>query len=190
MRALKAKDVLVACRLAVGGRIRGKGEPTRRELADELFMGLSSVQESVQSLLDRGIVVRAPNRRGSAVVAQGLLTSVLVSVVPILYPAERIGIVWGMPTSVFGNELAERFAGSRGAVVWPYAAGTVSGNGLVPLYPTVPRACAKNVALHKLLAAVDVLRVGLAREREAAEKYIAEVVGRSAERSDVDERER
>jgi hypothetical protein len=71
-------------------------------------------------------------------------------------------------------------------IVWPYAVGAETGDGLVPIYSTVPKACAKNAALHGLLAAVDVMRVGLAREREAAAKYIGDVVGRSVESSDVE----
>ena len=176
MRALEPQDVLVACRLALGGRKprkgKGKGEPTRRELADELCLSLCCVQRAVQRLVTMKVLIAAPSRRGGVTVVPAKLFDLLVNVVPILCPVKKTGAARGMPTSVFSPELKDRFAGERLPAVWPYAQG-VAGDGLMPIHPSAPRASAKNPALYQLLATVDVLRVGLGREKDAAMKYIA-----------------
>ena len=50
--------------------------------------------------------------------------------------------------------------------VWPHSKGTASGLSVIPLYRLVPGAALRDERLHSLLALVDVLRVGRARERE------------------------
>jgi hypothetical protein len=55
--------------------------------------------------------------------------------------------------------------------VWPDADGDVRGVTLDPLHKTVPKAARKDpVLLHELLALVDALRDGRARERRIAER--------------------
>jgi len=64
--------------------------------------------------------------------------------------------------------------------VWPDANGKVQGQAVAPLFPSVPGAARKNPELYALLAYVDVLRVGRARERKFAEKQLTEQVGHGA----------
>ncbi len=52
--------------------------------------------------------------------------------------------------------------------------GTVRGVALAPLYPTAPEAARKDSALYELLALFDAVRSGQAREREIAQKLLAE----------------
>lgn len=56
--------------------------------------------------------------------------------------------------------------------VWPYSESTVRGYTLEPLYPSVPAAAARDVKLYELLALVDAIRDGRARERSLAVKEI------------------
>lgn len=56
--------------------------------------------------------------------------------------------------------------------MWPYGKGKVRGHSIVPLYLSVPEAALKDVKLYELLALVDALRVGRAREREIAIKEL------------------
>ena len=53
-------------------------------------------------------------------------------------------------------------------VVWADPEGKVRGEALEPLYPSVPRAARADEALYELLALVDAVRAGRARERELA----------------------
>jgi hypothetical protein len=58
--------------------------------------------------------------------------------------------------------------------VWPDKNGTVRGVALAPLYPTVPEAARRDSNLYELLALFDAVRAGQAREREIAQKQLAE----------------
>ncbi len=53
--------------------------------------------------------------------------------------------------------------------VWPDMDGKVKGRAIEPLHSGVPKAVQTDQQLYALLALVDVLRVGRAREREFAE---------------------
>ena len=47
----------------------------------------------------------------------------------------------------------------------------------MPLYPSVPEAALKDEKLHELLALVDALRVGRAREKELAIRELKKRLG-------------
>jgi hypothetical protein len=56
--------------------------------------------------------------------------------------------------------------------VWPDAEGDTRGYEFSPLYRSVPKAAARDKALYELLALVDAIRDGKARERDLAVKEI------------------
>ena len=56
--------------------------------------------------------------------------------------------------------------------VWPYKDGSVRGEALHPIYPSVPDAALRNPALHELLALFDAIRGGSFRERALAIKML------------------
>jgi hypothetical protein len=56
--------------------------------------------------------------------------------------------------------------------IWPDPKGDVRGISFSPLYKSVPKAAGKDQALYELLALVDAIRGGRAREREMATKEI------------------
>jgi hypothetical protein len=58
--------------------------------------------------------------------------------------------------------------------VWPDKNGTVRGEALHPLYPTVPQAALRSKPLYELLAVFDAIRAGSARERALAVKWLDE----------------
>ena len=56
--------------------------------------------------------------------------------------------------------------------VWPDDSGDTTGTSLEPLHPSAPRAARSSPELHELLALVDALRVGRARERALAAREL------------------
>lgn len=52
--------------------------------------------------------------------------------------------------------------------VWPSGKGNLRGHSIIPLYPSVVDAVTRDSKLYELLALVDTLRVGRAREKELA----------------------
>jgi hypothetical protein len=57
--------------------------------------------------------------------------------------------------------------------VWPDPDGEVRGGSFEPLHKAVPHAARKDPRLYELLALVDALRDGRARERQLAEKALS-----------------
>lgn len=90
-----------------------------------------------------------------------------------VYPAERLGITRGVPTSYAAAPLNAQFSIGELPPVWPHPEGTVRGEGLQPLYKSVPGAALRDPDLHAWLALVDAVRSGRAREREAATRELS-----------------
>jgi hypothetical protein len=88
---------------------------------------------------------------------------------PVLGPTTR-----GMPTAFGVEPLRSAFAHAEEAPVWPLPRGATRGPSLQPLYPSVPAAAEKDATLYEILAAIDGIRIGAARERELAQKVISE----------------
>ena len=64
--------------------------------------------------------------------------------------------------------------------MWPYAEGKVRGYAFAPLYRTVPEAALRDPALYELLALVDAIRDGRARERSLARQALEKRLGGTA----------
>jgi hypothetical protein len=173
--ALKPQDVFVACQIA----LLGETPLTQLGLAEKLHLSTSTVFEALGRLKQAKLAILTAYQ--PAKILPGKLLDFLVHGVPTIYFPKRIEIVRGIPTSIFSPLFRDRFAkdglrpeGQRSEIllVWPYSKGKEMGEGLLPLYPTVPIACSQDPELYQLMAAIDVHRVGRSREREAAVAYL------------------
>jgi hypothetical protein len=85
------------------------------------------------------------------------------------FPAERGGVVRGIPTASAAPVLRDKFMPSDALpLVWPHPAGPVRGESFEPLYRHAPDAAQKNPDLYEAFALIDAIRSGGARERELA----------------------
>jgi hypothetical protein len=108
------------------------------------------------------------------------LEEFLVHGVRYAYPPERGELTRGMPTGYAAPPLNKVIVQpDEPPPVWPYAEGTVRGYSLTPLYPTVPAAASRDSKLYELLALVDAIRDGRARERNLAAKELQSRLARS-----------
>lgn len=157
---LKPQDVVVLLKLAAHPDLAW----TYPRLAVELAMSPSEVHASIKRAAHAGLfhdVSRAPNKRA--------LLEFLVHGLRYVFPPERGAVTRGLPTAHSAPPLRDHFADeSAMPVVWSDPEGTVRGEELEPLYPSVPRAARADEALYELLALVDAVRAGRARERELA----------------------
>ncbi|GGG05683.1 MarR family transcriptional regulator [Pontibacter amylolyticus] len=144
--------------------IIAKGEEPwmMKDIAVELGISASEVSESLNRSYVAGLIDK-PKRK---VMRQALL-EFLIHGLRYVFPQEPGAIVRGVPTAISTAPL-DKLIMSNEKLVWPYAKGTVRGQSIEPLYPSVVEACVKNSELHELLALVDALRVGKVRERELA----------------------
>jgi len=89
------------------------------------------------------------------------------------FPVEPGPFTRGVPTGVSAPPLNALLSRSQtGELVWPDVDGKVMGQSVIPLHSTVPSVARTAPALHELLALVDALRLGGARERELAAKEL------------------
>ncbi len=173
--SIKPQDVVIALKLLL---MIGRRPWSFPILARELHMSVGNVFSSIQRCRSAGLV-RLSNDEWS--VARVTLSNFVTKSVPGVFFAEKGQITRGMPTSLHAvslKELAAKFVGEDLVpLVWPDPEGTVRGETLQPLYKSVPKAAKVDAELYELLALVDVVRVGRAREKKAAidilEKKIA-----------------
>jgi len=97
------------------------------------------------------------------------LREFLIHGVRYVFSVERGGVTRGVPTAEAASPLREYFPEpSVLQPVWPDPKGPVRGTAFSPLYKNVPQAARQDPKLYELLALVDAIREGRAREREIA----------------------
>jgi hypothetical protein len=159
----KPQDIMVALKLFLAGP-----DKTFAALAGELCMSASEVHGAVKRL-EKARLVEPDTRR----VRVKALREFLNGGVPYAYPAQTGALTRGMPTAWGAPVLRDQIRGMESEVpVWPDQDGTQRGVALEPLYRSVSKAAKKDHKLYDLLALVDALRSGRARERSLASREL------------------
>lgn len=165
---LKAKDLVVLLKLvALDGR-----SWTYRELAAELGMSVSSVHSALQQAADSHLY----NKQERHPVLRNL-NEVLVHGVRYVYPVTAGAVTRGIPTAHGTSPMIGEIRSPDLPPVWPTAEGDTRGHAVEPLHPSVPEAVRRDPALHELLALVDALRIGRAREQKRATELLSDRLG-------------
>ena len=164
--SLKPQDILVLLKLVAIGR-----QPwSYTWLAGELGMSPSQLHSAVKRVLAARLALRAdelimPDIRN--------LEEFLVHGVKYVFVPERGVITRGIATAHAAPPLSAYFvADPEPPPVWPDASGDVRGASFSPLYKLAPGAARADSRLYELLALVDAIRGGRAREREIAIKEL------------------
>jgi hypothetical protein len=85
-----------------------------------------------------------------------------------VFPAEPGAIVRGMPTAHSAYPIKELVSQGSENFVWPYSKGILRGQSIEPLYYTIPMVVQDDILFYELLAILDTLRIGRAREIKIA----------------------
>lgn len=161
---IKPQDIVVALKLALDVSL-----PSYAILGQSLGMSASEVHAAVRRLIDARLVDPESKK-----VRREALRNFLVHGVPYAFPASPKGVSRGMPTAWAAPAMSGQVQSDQLPPVWPDPDGQVQGVAVQPLYPSVPGAARRDPALYHLLALVDALRIGRARERSLAEKEIGQ----------------
>ena len=139
-------------------------------MAEGLGLSKSSAHASVSRLVRSGLA--AAVGRSGVRSAPGPMLEFLQFGVPYAFPAETVPKARGIPTGF--SEPSLRALGPVGYIprVWPSRLGSAVGVGVHPLVPAAPDISFRDPHLYRLLALVDALRTGDAREREVARALI------------------
>ena len=165
---LKPQDVVILLKLVAWG-----SQPwTYQRLSVELFISQSEAHAGVRRAVAARLMSEASTVDGRPNLRS--LEEFLVHGVRYAYPPERGELTRGMPTGYAAPPLNKVIVQpDESPPVWPYAEGTVRGYSFSPLFPSVPAAATRDPALYELLALVDAIRDGRARERNLAAKELA-----------------
>ncbi len=134
----------------------------QKPLAESLGISQSEVSKSINRSKYAGLL----DPKGKTVMKLALMEFLQYGL-RYVFPQKIGPVVRGVPTAHSASPLKEQIQSTEN-YVWPYGKGTVRGHSIMPLYSSVPEAALKNENLHELLALVDALRVGRAREKEMA----------------------
>ena len=159
---IKGQDIVVVLKLL------SDEKASYLEIGDALSLSPSQVHDAVSRLSAAGLVEQV-NRRTRRVVRSKLRTFI-ETVVPDAFPAVPGPVALGMPTSYATQPLSSRIAVQSQDLppVWPDADGPVRGCELKPIHRCAPFSAKRDPALYELLALVDAVRSGRARERKIA----------------------
>lgn len=164
---LKPQDLLVLLKVAAHPPQRW----TYAGLAEALSLSASEVHACVRRAVAAGLAVTQGRGEWSPI-RPNVLEFVLHGV-RYVWPAAPGPLRRGVPTAFGVEPLAGKLVVPPGeAPVWAHSLGTAKGPSLPPLYRTAPQAALADPALHRMLALVDALRIGRARERSLAAKAL------------------
>jgi hypothetical protein len=162
---LKPLDIVVLLRLSLE-----KGRPTYLRLAEDLHLYPSEVYTSIKRARASHFVQNAEenDRLNRSALIEFLLHGIRYA-----FPAEKGALTRGVPTGYAADPLRQSIAaGDDPPPVWPFSEGPVRGFSFSPLHKNVPKAALKDARLYQLLALVDALRDGRARERDLAAREL------------------
>ena len=164
--SLRPQDILILLKLLSYQR--------RRPPMAQMGLDLSISSSEVHAALKRLVLSRLVSNDADG--NRPLLEPVeefLVHAVKYAFPARRGGVTRGVPTSYAAPPLNKEIQpGSDLPPVWPFPEGQHRGVTFEPLYKTAPAAALRDPVLYEMLALIDALREGRARERKLAEKEL------------------
>jgi hypothetical protein len=178
MNELRPQDIVLVLKLVAANSAAWSFS----KLGKELFMSASHAFQSVlraeaANLLTTSKAPPAPPKARSLLFQpqRNNLKEFLIHGVKYAFPVERGGPTRGVPTAEAAPPLNHHFDQDlQFPPVWPDAEGSVRGIAFSPLYKTVPKAALRDPQLYELLALVDAIREGRAREREIAIRELTE----------------
>jgi DNA-binding Lrp family transcriptional regulator len=161
---LKPQDVVVALKLCTYPDAR----PPISIIANDLSLSPSEVHGAIVRLR-KSRLLHGPNLKDRPNISA--LEEFLVHGLKYAFPAQHGEVTRGIPTSHAAEPLKSEVAMSNDLPpVWPWHEGNTRGVGFEPLYKSVPQAALRDSKLYQLLALVDAIRDGRARERKIAER--------------------
>ena len=157
---LKPQDIYILLKL-VG---LGESHWTYASVASDLFMSASEVHAGIKRVVAARLM---HSQRGGPL--KKSLEEFLIHGVKYAFPPDHGGLTRGVPTGYAAPPLKNIISQpNEPPPVWPDPEGGTRGYEFSPLYKTVPKAALKDKMLYELLAIVDAIRGGRAREREIA----------------------
>jgi hypothetical protein len=191
---LKPQDLMLALKFVAALSTREAnqdGQPLSPlhipSIAQSIGLSATEAHEALKRLVAAHLVVASalPGRvqRGrpgrTLLVNRAAVTELVQHGVRYIFVPERGRIVRGMVTGAAAPVLRDIIQAASTPSVWPDPRGETKGESFSPLYRSAVIAARNDARLYALLALVDAIRGGSAREREiAANLFAQEIAGR------------
>jgi hypothetical protein len=133
-----------------------------RDLAGSLYVSTSEVSESLNRSHIAGLIDESKRK----VHRQSLMEFIRYGL-HYVFPQVPGTMVTGIPTA-HSHPFYARLFKSEMNYAWPDENGNMRGLAIQPLYPSVVKAVKQDELLYKLLASIDIIRVGRTRELKVA----------------------
>ena len=174
MTMLKAQDLVLSLYLRCH---RQQDQWTYASLAEQAGMTASQCFASVKRC--RASMLLSQSKRAPWSVSWLSLRELLAHALRFMFPAEFKASARGWPTVHSAAFVKQHFlqdVSEERQVVWPDKQGPVKGDVLLPLHKSVCKIISKpdEQSFYNVMATVDLLRVGQARERDFAMNYLEE----------------
>lgn len=163
-QGIKPQDILVLLKLLAHGNRKWR----HIDLAQELGLSQTEISFSLERSLSSGFLDSSKKR-----IIKSALSEFLIHGLKYVFPAEPGPLCRGVPTAHSASPLSEKILSTdQDQYVWPCDNGNIRGQAISPLYKSVPYAVKNDPKLYRLLALVDAMRIGRARERVIAVEEI------------------
>jgi hypothetical protein len=158
IQVMRPQDIVVVLKLI----LEQNNSWNQTSLARDLHLSQSEISESIA----RSSYARLVFDKGRMVQRQAIIDFIQYGL-PFVFPQQPGNVQRGFPTAHSALPLSEEIVGEE-KYVWPSIKGTARGQSILPLYPSVVQVIQSDTLLYELLALIDAVRVGRARERSLA----------------------
>jgi hypothetical protein len=163
---MRPQDIVVLLKIISLGSIDWQF----KDLSKQLFLSTSEISESVNRSYIAGLLDHTKKK-----VRKQSLLEFLQYGLHYVFPQQQGTIVNGIPTA-HAHPYMKQFFESELPYVWADIKGRERGLSVEPLYPKQVEAIKNDEILYKLLALVDVIRIGKSREIEIAIKELTIII--------------
>lgn len=175
---LKPQDVLLLLKLVA----IGKKSWSFNKLALELGMSPSEVHAAAKRAISARLAIKQDDNIWPDIMN---LEDFLIHGIQYIFVPDRGALNRGMPTAYAAAPMDAHFMGiNEPPPVWPDPEGEVRGESFSPLYKSAPFAAKNDPKLYELLALVDAIRGGRAREREIARQELKALLAAATDEKD------
>ncbi len=160
---LKPQDVAILIKILAR---KPNSDWRQLDLAVELSLSQGEIAKALSRLNKAGLINDKRVHRSAAL-------EFIIHALKYVFPAEVGSLAVGVPTALSAPEHKNIVVQNGDDVfVWPLAKGHIRGQTIKPLYPKLAEAALKDENFYNMMAAIEILRMGRARERKAAESYL------------------
>ena len=163
---MRPQDIVILLKIIA----LGKNTWQLKDLARQLYISPSEVSESLNRSFLAGLIDYDKKK-----VSRQRLMEFLQYGLHYVFPQHPGAMANGMPTAHAHTYMRQYFS-SDVVYVWPDLHGKVRGLTIEPFYPKQTEAAKEDEELYKLLALVDVLRVGRTREIKVAAEKLSKII--------------